>query len=765
MFRVTRIFTLCIGSLVAWGTSDYAAGQTVSSEGGELQEVIVTAQKRVESSQNVPVGLTALTGARLVQMGADDLEDFAPAIPGLNFSSLGPGGRVRLSVRGVNPNTGPPTVGFYIDDTPIPTNVGFVGLINIDPKLPDVDRIEVLKGPQGTLYGADSMGGTVKVITHAPDSEAFSGQATAGVSQTSHGGTNDLLEGVLNAPLVENELAIRLTGYSRSNSGFIGRIYQDQSAEFIPNQSMGVAQGTADERVVGGRGVLAYRPVEALRLSLSVYGEKTDSNGYPAIDGGARNPAHELTFQQPLNVPEPFHSSFELYSLKAEWDVAKNVNVTSVSSEFNRRFDLVEDGTEQLGEFVYIPLDGPILPAPIEELTFVRAFTQEIRAATIEPVAGWRLLFGGFFQRVIGDRGSNWVVPGSNAAYAPLGQPVPQDLWYSAHNYTVAKEKAVFTQISFDITPTFTITGGTRWSELDGTEHGVYNGIFAGGPTTDMSAYSARKLNSMGAFAWHINPNTMVYGRAAQGLRPGEGQTLLPPTCRADLAADGFDPNHPPTQTKPDSVWNYELGEKSDLLEHRLRANLTAFWIEWKDIQQSLLLLDCGFNLFVNAGSARSRGAELELTFLPSEHWELTANGSYTDATLQDTLANIGVTAGDRVQEVPRIQVDASVTYKFRVSDRFSSYLRLEDQYVGDSWVSFSETDPLMHRPGYSLVGLRLGAVDERQQWQYMLFADNLFDERADLGHPDSLSFNIVSRPRIVVNRPRTIGLRITHNF
>lgn len=754
-----------VAAVSVWNPPAGAAEQNETADSGVLAEVIVTAQKRVQSSQDVPVGLTALTAARLQQMGADDLEDFAAAVPGLNFSSLGAGGRVRLSVRGVNPNTGAPTVGFYIDETPIPTNVGFVGLINIDPKLPDVDRIEVLKGPQGTLYGAGSMGGTVKIVTHAPDSKTFSGEADASVSQTAHGGTNDSLEGVLNAPLVEDQLAMRLTAYSRSNSGFINRIYQDQSVEFVHNQSIGVVQHTADEQVIGGRAVLAYQPVSSLRLSLSIYGEKTNMDGYPAIDGGPTNPNHDLIFQQPLNVAEPYHSDFELYSANLDWDIAHNINLTSVTSEFTRRFDLTEDGTEQLGEFVFQPLDGPVLPAPIEELTFVRAFTQEVRAATIEPVAGWRLLFGGFFQRVIGDRGSNWVVPGSNAAYAPLGLPVPGDNFYTAHNWTVTEEKAAFTQISFDLSPSLNVTFGTRWSELEGTEHGNYDGVFAGGPTQDMSAYSASKLNSMGAFAWHVNQDTMLYARAAQGLRPGEGQTLLPVTCRSDLIADGFDPDHPPKQTNPDSVWNYEFGVKSDLLEHRLRADATVFWIDWKDIQQSLLLLDCGFNLFVNAGKARSRGAELELTFLPTEHWELTANGSFTDARLLNSLSGIGVTSGDRVQEVPRIQLDTSATYRFRISERFTGYLRAEEQYVGDSWVSFDEMDPLMHRPGYSLAGLRLGLIDTDQRWQYVLFGDNLLDERADLAHPDSLSFNIGDRPRISIARPRTIGLKVSRSW
>jgi outer membrane receptor protein involved in Fe transport len=760
--KTSRYFLACTALLSLLSASAMAQ----DTEQRTIAEVIVTAQRRAESVRDVPIAISVVSGKDLDAMGATDFMDFARTVPGVQFRAAG-AGRTKLSIRGVSSNTGAATVGYYIDDVPIPSNNGFVSLVTIDPKLFDIQRVEVLRGPQGTLYGAGSMGGTIKYIMNSPDSTAFDGRFRLSSSGTTNGDVNGSFDGMFNAPLVANRLAARLVGYYHNDSGFIDRIYDPptgppQDVFITPNDLLDRTRHTANQITWGGRGVLDWTPTDNSRISLSIMHQRTEMDGLPYVTGGPTNPDLLREFRQPLNVPEPFTDQFTLAALTGSVDFG-NWNATAIASHFNRKFNMTEDGTIHLDRFFYEPLGGPILPGPLEEITDQDSTTYEARLSTKEPWHGLNALIGYFNQHRTPDRAANWVVPGANAAYEPLGLPLPNDNFYTSATEGTADEEAVFGELSYAIFDTLKITAGFRYFDLKNESTSVFDGLFGNGGAESVTNFSATDTNYRFALSWEPSTEAMLYASAAAGLRPGTGVGFLPDICDAELAALGFDPNNPPQQVDPDSVWSYEVGAKTDWLDRRLAVNLAVFDIEWKDIQQTLFL-QCGFNILVNAGKARSKGVELELVAAPTDRLTLTASYSYTDATLQTDAPDVGGEKGDWLQDVPRTQAAGSITYEYPILQGYKGSVRTDVQYVGKSYVTFDQNNPLETKPSYTLVNFSLG-VSTPGRWLVTFFVDNVTDKQAILAHPDSLIFNLADLPRYSVNRPRTIGLRVERSF
>jgi len=763
--KISRYFLACTGTIAAL-LSLCSASAIAQTEQRTIEEVIVTAQRRAESIRDVPIAISVVSEKDLEAMGATDFVDFARTIPGVQFRAAG-AGRVKLSIRGVSSNTGAATVGYYIDDVPLPTNNGFVSLVTVDPKMFDIQRVEVLRGPQGTLYGAGSMGGTIKYLTNSPDSTAFSARVKLTGSGTTNGDVNGAFDGMVNAPLVENRLAARLVGYYHNDSGFIDRIYSPPTGPpvdvfFTENDLLDRTRHTAQQTTWGARGALDWTPTDQSRVSLSVFHQRTEMDGLPYVTGGVTNPDLRREFRQPLNVPEPYADQFTLASLTGSVDFGI-WNVVGIASHFNRKFNMVEDGTIHLDRFFYEPLGGPILPGPLEEITDQDSNTYEARLSTKEPWHGFNMLIGSFKQHRIPTRAANWVVPGSNAAYEPLGLPLPNDNFYTSATDATADEKAVFGELSYAITDSLKVTAGFRYFDLQDESHSVFDGLFGNGGDESTTSFKATDTNYRFALAWEPSTEATIYTSAAQGLRPGTGVGFLPDVCDPELIAHGFDPDNPPKQVDPDSVWSYELGAKTDWFERRLGLNLAIFDIEWKDIQQTLFL-QCGFNILVNAGEARSRGAELELIATPTDGLTLTASYSYTEATLQTDAPDVGGEKGDWLQDVPRTQAAGSIQYGFPIMQGYAGSVRADIQYVGKSYVTFDQNNALETKPSYTLVNFNAG-VSTPGNWLVTFFVDNAFDEQAILAHPDSLIFNLADMPRYSINRPRTIGMRLEKGF
>jgi len=332
-----------VGTMVGIG-----AAPAHSQEDGPrmLEEVVVTASRREEGLSDVPAAITAMTGETLESMNIDSFLEISRSIPGLSSESFGPGRR-KYTIRGINATGGEPTVGFYLGETPLISNIGTIRQVSADPKFTDLNRIEVLRGPQGTLYGSSSMGGTIRLIPNEPDTEAFSGKLNTALSYTDSGGDMNYQGDVtLNIPLAPDLAALRLNAWHHNFDGFIDREYGTvvQSAPPFPENGMTQQEHVNDEEATGFRAALKWMPVENLSILPSVMYQNTETGGFQDITLGSVNPSEDLVQRFPENTAEPFEDEWALYSLEANWRVG-NVSIISSSSYFDREFTANEEGS------------------------------------------------------------------------------------------------------------------------------------------------------------------------------------------------------------------------------------------------------------------------------------------------------------------------------------------------------------------------------------------------------------------------------------
>ena len=780
--------TLMAAAMAAGAAGAVAAEQAASpaSAAGEepapaeIGEIVVSAQRREQSLQEVPLAVSALSEDTIRQLSADSFADVARTVPGVSFSQFGPG-RQKVAMRGINANTGGATVAYYIDDTPLPTTRGTVAFTQTDLRTFDVSRIEVLRGPQGTLYGARSLGGAIKVIPNRPDSSAFEAALEAGGTFTRDGGPGGSFNGMLNLPLAEDQLALRVVAYARDRDGFIDRrapisdrrVLVPGTPEGFNSLSYG-KENVGGERTVGARVALEWTPNSWLTVRPSAMFQDMRLDGFQDITGGASNPGEHLVQNFLADVAEPSRERWSLSNLTVEASLGW-ANLVSSTSAFRRKNAFVEEATAELEQDGFFLEDGPILPHSIEEGTSDKSFIQEIRLASIEGAhrLGWQ---GGlFYSDRDSDRYITETLPGYNAVYGPLGGPeVPNDDFFSIlRQPDTETEKGIFGEIEWRLVDPLTLTFGVRHYDIEnGRPAGgtTATGIYGDGELPQLLPGFSQKFKGeqyrVNA-SWKLDEDRMLYVQAADGFRPGfsRGGTqpafVNNPLCRPQLEELGLLPF--PNKVDSDKLRNYELGAKSRVLGGSTVVNAALFRIDWQHIPQ-LLFLDCGQFFTANAGRARSQGVELEMASAITPRLSVNFSASYIDATLREDAPQFGAESGDRLQEVPRWQAAVSGTYTFRALDRFEGALHLDAQYTGASAFGFDSTDPELRKEATTLVNARLD-FSAGEDYTVSLFARNLFNEIERQGLQTSLSVPIAGRPRYVVNQPTTVGVSVTRRF
>ena len=749
---------------------------------GALAEVVVSAQRRLQNLQDVPLAVTAVSEDSIRALSADGFADLARTIPGVSFSQLGPG-RQKVAIRGINANTGGATVAYYIDDTPLPATFGTVAFTQTDLRTFDVSRIEVLRGPQGTLYGARAMGGAIRVIPNRPDSNAFEAALEATGDYTRGGGPGLNFNGMLNLPLAENRLAARFVAYARDRDGFIDRRAPISDRRvLIPGASGGFnalsygKENVGSERTVGGRAALEWTPNDWLSVRPSVMFQDTRLDGFQDITGGVSNPDEDLVQNLLADVDEPSRERWSLSNLTLEAGLGWATIVSSTSG-FRRKNAFVEEATAALDQDGFFPEGGPILPHVIEEGTSDHAFIQELRLASVEA-AGHRLGWQGgvFYSYRKTDRYIAETLPGYNEVYQPLGGPfVPNDDFYTVlASPGMEREKGAFAEIELRVLERLSFTAGARHYEIEngGRSGGTTpTGIYGDGELPEPVPASIQKVGDGEQYrfnlAWSVDDDRMLYAQAAQGFRPGFSRGGAPPSfvnnplCRPQLEELGLLPF--PDRIESDELWNYELGGKSRVFGGSTVINAALFRIDWEKIPQRLFL-DCGFNFTANAGAARSRGAEIEVFSALTDSLSLNVSASYIDATLREDAPQFGAQAGDRLQEVPRWQGSVAATYRFRAAGRFDGAFHLDAQYTGGSSFAFDREDPLMQKGGFTLVNARV-EFSAGEDCTVSVFARNLLDRIERQGLQTSLAAPIDGRPRYVINAPLTVGIGVLRRF
>jgi outer membrane receptor protein involved in Fe transport len=744
-----------------------ASDRDSAAGGPQLGEVVVTAQRRKENVQNVPMSITVLSSAQLELRDVKTFIDYAASVPNLGFGYTGFGfsGARTISIRGVAGND---TTGFYLDDTPLPES--------LNPQIVDIDRIEVLRGPQGTLYGARSEGGTVRLITAQPD-DTLSTRTHVGLSDTWNTvEPNYVADGAVNLPLISDRLAVRIVGLYDREAGFFRRDFPTTPG----GTDYQTVKNVADNVTSGGSIALRWQATDALTVTPRLLFQQTTYNGFPYSDHTAYQvpapsppPAYlnldpsNFTQTRLFNIEEGGYDRWSLGSLTLAYHTGFGDFISS-SSYLSRKLSEVED----MSDYIYQAL-GTQLRIPVTAFTTFYQFVQEVRFVShfSGPV---QLVSGVYFESTTGTPfyqppiivpGLNEAAGGTPQSPAPGTNPQNPDELGSNSIHTETTEPALYGELSYQVTAPLKLIAGARVYRNTTKSFDYQEGLVVGGPrlVDPLDTLTQSGVNPKVGVNYQLTPDKMIYALASKGWRPGGVSMAVPPAfgCGPELAALGLTEQQIRTY-KSDSLWNYEVGEKTSWLDHTLTVDSAAYYIKWQNLQQ-FIVLPCGSFFTGNAGAAKSEGFELEIHARPLPTLELNGGIGYTHAIITAAGTTSPQQPGSPVYQVPDWTGNAGATYTHALTGDVQLVSNLSYSYVGESKSGNNNPYVPRTRAPYSLVDSRIAVM--WQNYQLAFVGKNLTNEHANLADNGSLGAEVVGRPRIVVNQPRTLGLEFVANF
>jgi outer membrane receptor protein involved in Fe transport len=786
--------TMVLGSLFAL---DVNADSAAATENGAamLEEIVVTAQKRVSTLQDTPISIAATSGADLLARGITSFSNLAQATPGVSLKSEGPS-QTEIEMRGMTSSGGnSATVGFYLDDTLLtgPTSAQN-GHVVIDPALYDLNRIEILRGPQGTLFGSGSMGGTVRLITNQPDLKEFHASAQSILSGTDGGGFNHTDNFMVNLPLIDDRLALRLVGSENDTSGWIDRIV---GSPFPTVSTNGAIRGDVQDapveaqhkgsnayRLYSGRATLLWKPTDDLTITPSVFYETSTQDGVSAYDSV---PGIQNAHYQPFDIAEPLTDQITISSLNVNYSFDA-FDVTSVSAYWTRRSTQIQDASEEFNNpntgATYASNYG--LPAPGYygpqgtgeaygyENDPSRQFSEELRFTSKD---GGRLTWvGGLYYSHFY---SLWTFNGTTpnyATYMDIGttQPATTPNWFDAVSPTTLNQYAIFGNATYALTSQLKADVGLRVNRYDyefsSCISGWGSGLGAAAPScSGLITQASTSLDPKVNLSYEFDRDLMVYATVSNGFRPGGGDAVYPTTGAVwgpAFAAYHYTSGKWPTSYEPDKVWSYELGEKARFLDHRLTVNASVFYEDWKNIQ--LEAYPNVWALNINGNSATIYGAEVDTVAVLGAGFNLEVTAGYLHETL-DPGSHWQITPLDKLPEVPTITGDIILSYLKPLSGKYSFTGRMETSYTGSRYslafpYGYNINGQYLQLPGYSLTNIRTG-IQSSDGWSATLFVNNAFNKHAQLENLFQLLEATTAFNRVVTNQPLTAGVDLTYRF
>jgi iron complex outermembrane receptor protein len=742
-----------------------------------LQEIIVTATKRSESIQEIPISITALTGATLEAEGALNFDEYARSVPGLSFTDTGVG-RERIAIRGIDATVGSTVVGYYLDETPIPDASGqtlSAENVAFDPELVDINRVEVLRGPQGTVFGAGSMGGTIRIIPNAPNPKSFESSAKVDISHVDgSNGPTATYSGMLNLPIVQDRLAIRLSTWLREGQAFIERQIATTESHLV-----NVANGTPVDFVpvgkvpgstaVGARIAVRFVVTDSVAIEASTFYDEQRFRGYQDITTGPQNPSNALVQNFLFNVAEENRNRLSMTNLKLTGSFS-SVDLVASASYTRRLQSDYEETAASLESIGFAPMFSA---APIFEAGLDDAATAEVRLSSSRTgdhaTDRVQWLAGVYYAYQKGWVPANWTVPGFTAAFGSITGPILNDNLYSSDFIDWIRQTAAFGEIDVSPIDRLKLTAGVRWFNISRTDSVPQAGLFGGPPTeplADPYTYptvrgTADRAVYKGVVSWQQSNDMLLYIQAAQGFRGGFGRYAVPSICAAQVRQLGFNPGQ--GEIAPDQLWNYEAGVKSDWMNNRLRVNLAVYRIDWTNIQQSLFL-DCGNSLFANAGSVRNQGGELEIEGRLGESLSLGLSVGYVHSALQQNVFGIPGTKGLPLPDVPQITGGAFVEYKFPIFRGWTPTVRGDYSYTDSSLSQYVVSGSSTHDLN-ALSLLRAGFGLRRNNFEVALYGSNLLNDVGRTYLERDVSFETPNRLRYSVNSPLTVGIALSYKY
>jgi iron complex outermembrane recepter protein len=737
---------------------------TASPASQGLQEVLVTADKQsAQKVLDVPSAIQAISADTLQKQATSGIMDIAGQIAGLAIEDLGPGDR-KYIIRGIS-STGESTTGVYYDESVISgSNANDGGGFEPDIRLYDMDHIEVLRGPQGTLYGAGSMSGTIRFVTKKPDLSNFGGYVDGEYSYTDHASGNWNINGAVNLPIIDNQLAVRMVGWTVYDSGYIDQVRIG---------TIGLVPGVNDDQVEGGRISLRYQPIENFTLDASVTSQTERSDG-PSL----YTPSGVLSWGDP-SVPSlkpiegcdlcntdvarsPWGDILRVFSLTGTYE-AQFGTFTATTNQYNRRLDFALDSTPILVGF----------GIPIEAETY-EPQTRKVNSSELRFASNFNFpvnfVVGAFKQHETNDLTvevirtnafgfANGPFSTSNADDA-LSNPDGNTFFGRSDNREI-NQYAGFGELTWKATDRLTFLAGIRYftENLTGVQAqlhpfgGFPPGSSSVAPVPDVAQTYSRVTPKFNA-SYRFSESLLLYATAAEGFRGGG----------LNAQSEPFEPI--PGSFAPDWLWNYEVGAKGRLFNGFLDYQTDVYTLRWSNIQINETTPTGGFNYTGNAGDAKVQGVEMELDAHPADGLKLTFTGSYTDAyltrgvTAEQFAGNptLGLT-GERLPEVPKYQLYFGGDYTVPISGNLLGTLAADVTYRSSEDSYFESNTFNVPLKSYAVIGLRASVVSG--PWTVMLFARNLTDERAQI----SAVNNTVTPLSLITIQPRTVGINISRKF
>lgn len=725
-----------------------------------LQEIVVTARRREEFLTEVPVSITAMTSDYIAKQNIQTFADYATKLPNVSFQyggdrntdSVGINGGRATVIRGVS---GTLTTAYYIDDTPIPSTVS--------PLASDLERIEVLKGPQGTLFGSASMGGNVRFITKKPDFSGTSGQVGLQGGKTKLGDGADFGGNASGNFVLSDRVALRASAQYLHEAGFISHSFPDGTG------GLATKRGDGESDIVAGAVALRTKFTDAFEGTLSVTGQYSKMKGWPAA---YTNIPSNYPVSYTLDRANDINQSFDEKWVLGAWSMnyhGEGFDIVSSTSYFNQKANQVEDNSEGTTQFFLgvFGVDFQNTPVAISGHVTNTRLTHETRVSADKlGIPGLSGTVGVYFQRErLKVAVDPMIVAGLGAAFG-----WPDDVLAVYTERRQRKDKALFGELNYEFLPRLTATIGVRKYQIDRTLYpDDYGGLFFTGLGLPLRENSAKGSVPKYSLSYKFGDHGNVYATASKGFRSGGPNEAYPAVCDQSIRDIGLDPANV-REYQPDSIWNYELGAKNRFKDGRLSVSAAVFQMDWTKIQQRATL-GCTFTLNYNAGEARIRGTEFEVAGKPFESVDLTfqAGFGYLQAKLTDAGGSQVLAAGSELLYTPRISGSLSGYYTTPISDSRNLFLQADYSHTGS--VRLQE-DPVgigeLRRPALDFVNARAGINFGKSE--VSLYVRNLFDKRLNLGDIYSSAFPRTDGPNgrlpmAAVSRPRQIGVQYRVDF
>ena len=738
-----------------------AADAPVAAPGNaSLEEIVVTATRRSEDIRRVPISVIAYSQALMDDQGIKQIDDLARLTPDIQFThtSGSAGNNVSdISIRGIYSDVGAATTGIYIDDTPIQTrNVGYFSS-NPYPKIFDLERVEVLRGPQGTLFGAGAEGGAIRFLTPQPSLTDYSGYFRSEVADTVNGDPSYEAGLAVGGPIVDDKLGFRVSAWSRNDGGYIDRVSPDTGARVQSNSNYDISSvGTV---------AFAWKPIDALTITPSIYYQNVYSHDRDQYWTTLSNPNSDQ-FAQAARVGQPTRDQFALPAIKIQYDF-EDFTIISDTSYFARQQQEQLDYSNYLGGLIYGDA-GFFPPGDVPSVVSLdinqRSVTQEVRAQSNDKDAFVTWTAGMFYswnkqsqQSLFGNGQSFFVGELIDNQYG-------QRQWIDAYDEQIAG----YGDLVFNVLDGLKLTAGLRVSNTKFNYSYNADGIINGGVTHTRGSEEETPVTPKFGASYQLDPENFIYATASKGFRPGGAQEpVTADLCKSDLAALGYANGKTPETYNSDSVWSYEAGAKNGFFGGRLRVDTSVYYIDWSGIQQNVRLPTCGFTFVTNSASATSVGGDMSIKYLVTDALSIGGNAGYNSTTLDETKkVNSAViyAAGDRLGGPP-FSAAIWAQYDFQVLGDYDAFVRADYSFHSRTPSvdprTFGYDSGIPAAPAVGFLSMRVGVNYEG--WELSAFANNISNNEEFLS-----TAHDIPGSKIYYNesyRPPTAGITAVYKF